>query len=262
MNCEDVSSKMMDYLDGQVGPGEKDTIEKHLEKCERCMDEVRDFQTIMNKISGSLMETPADSLRMNFYHMLQTEIDKQKGYSQPKIGKFVPFSRIAAGLALIIGGTFLGMFLNPLLKSNNQNNELAQLKTEVQSMKEVVMMNMLNEESPSDRIKAVNYAEEISSPNEDVINALVKTLNNDKNVNVRMAAAYSLSKFTNRQVVMDSLVKSLEKQTDPIIQVVLMDILVQKRDTRAVKPMQKIISDDNTIKEVKEIAKKNMQVLL
>ncbi len=262
MNCEEVSSKMMDYLDGQVGPDEKDTIEKHLETCERCMDEVRDFQTILNKISGSLMETPADSLRMNFYHMLQTEIDKQKGYSKPKSRKMIPYTRIAAGLALLIGGTFLGMFLNPLLKNNNQNNELAQLKTEVQSMKEVVMMNMLNEESPSDRIKAVNYAEEISSPNEDVINALVKTLNNDKNVNVRMAAAYSLSKFTNRQVVMDSLVKSLEKQTDPIIQVVLMDILVQKRDTRALKPMQKIISDDNTIKEVKEIAKKNMQVLL
>lgn len=252
----------MDYLDGVLPSEEKGKVEKHLGICERCMDEVRDFQTLINKISESPLETPDSSLKMNFYHMLQTEIDKQQSINISRTKKIIPFSRIAAGFALLIGGTFLGLLINPLLKSNKQNNELAQLKNEVQSMKEVVMMNMLNEESPSDRIKAVNYAEEIASPNTDIIDALVKTLNTDKNANVRMAAAYSLSKFTNRPEVMDSLVKSLEKQTEPIVQIVLMDILVQNKETRAVKPMQKIISNDNTIDEVKEIAKKNMQVLL
>jgi hypothetical protein len=251
----------MDYLEGSLLQDEKEAIEKHLGTCEKCMDEIRDFQSIQNTISTSPVETPDSSLKINFYHILQTEIDKQNRSSQPRMKRIIPFTRIAASMALLVGGTFLGMFLNPLLKTNN-NNELTQLKNEVQSMKEVVMMNMLNQESPSDRIRAVNYADEISSPNNDVINALVKTLNNDKNVNVRMAAAYSLSKFGNRKLVMDSLVKSLEKQTDPIIQVVLMDILVQKRETRAVKQMQKIILDDNTIKEVKEIAEKNMQILL
>ena len=196
--------------------------------------------------------------------MLHSEIARQKKSSEPvKVRKMnFPYSKIAAGLALLVAGTFIGMVLNPLLKHDNQSAELNQLKTEVQSMKEVVMMNMLNGESPSDRIKAVSYAEEIPSPNNQVIEALVKTLNTDKNVNVRMAAAYSLAKFTNRQVVVDSLVKSLEKQTDPIIQVVLMDILVQKHEASAVRPMQKIISSDKTIKEVKDIAKKNIQILL
>lgn len=173
----------------------------------------------------------------------------------------IPYTRVAAGLALLIAGTFLGILLSPV-KTNNSTAELNQLRTEVQSMKELVMMNMLNEDSPSERIKAVSYSEEIASPNDQVISALVKTLNTDKNVNVRMAAAYSLSKIANRRDVLDSLVKSLDKQTDPIIQVVLMDILVQKRETRALKPIQNIISNDGTIKEVKEIAKKNLQVLL
>ena len=195
--------------------------------------------------------------------MLHTEINKQKGnVKTSSIRRMIPYTRIAAGLALLVAGTFLGMILNPLIINENKNSELNQLKTEVQSMKEVVMMNMLNQESPSERIKAVSYAEEIATPNDQVVAALVKTLNTDKNVNVRMAAAYSLSKLSARQYVLDSLVKSLEKQTDPMIQVILMDILVQKRETRAVQPMQKIISNENTIKEVKEIAKKNMQVLL
>lgn len=264
MNCDESVTKMMDYLEGNLSQHEVEQLEKHLASCERCMDEVREYQTILKDIANTEMETPDESLRINFYHMLHSEIEKQKKTIEPtKVLRMnFPYSKVAAGLALLVAGTFIGMVLNPLLKHDNQNSELTQLKTEVQSMKEVVMMNMLNEESPSDRIKAVNYAEEIPSPNDQVIEALVKTLNTDKNVNVRMAAAYSLSKFSNRQIVVDSLVKSLEKQTDPTIQIVLMDILVQKREASAVRPMQKIMSSDKTIKEVKDIAKKNIQILL
>lgn len=262
MNCEEVGIKLVDYLDGNLPQDEKERIDKHVETCERCMDEVSDFQTIIRRMDDSKTELPDESLKLNFYHMLHTEIEKQKRNKMNKVRSIIPYSRVAAGLALLVAGTFLGMILNPVLKKDTQNEELSQLKSEVQMMKEVVMMNMLNEDSPSERIKAVNYAEEISSPNDKIIEALVRTLNNDKNVNVRMAAAYSLSKLSNRQIVMDSLVQSLEKQTDPVIQVVLMDILVQRHETRAVKPIQKIISNDNTIKEVKEIAKKNVQVLL
>jgi hypothetical protein len=259
MNCNEVSSKMVDFLDKQLSGEEIKLIEKHLESCERCMDEVRDLQSVLVKISDVQMEIPDASLRSGFYSMLHAEMGKQNRDSLAKGRKMVPLTKIAAGLALLIAGTFLGMIINPILK--NQSSELVQLKSEIQSVKEVMMMNMLNQESPSERIKAVNYAEELSA-NDQVVQALVKTLNTDKNMNVRMAAAYSLSKLSARKDVLDSLVKSLEIQTDPIIQVVLMDILVQNRETRAVTPIQNIISNENTINEVKEIAKKNMQVLL
>lgn len=262
MNCEEAEVKMMDFLDERLPQKEKEEMEKHLGTCERCMDEIRDFQSISQEISETKMEMPDNSLKINFYHMLHSEINKQKNSPVKKIRKIIPYTRIAAGLALLMAGTFLGILLSPVFKNNISTAELSQLRTEVQSMKELVMMNMLNEESPSERIKAVSYSEEIASPNDQVISALVKTLNTDKNVNVRMAAAYSLSKIANRRDVLDSLVKSLDRQTDPIIQVVLMDILVQKRETRALKPIQNIISNDGTNKEVKEIAKKNLQILL
>lgn len=261
MNCNDVSSKMVEYLDNQLPGEEVKLIEKHLESCERCMDEVRDIQTVLIKVSEVKTENPDESLRSNFYSMLQVEIDKQKSQNLQKHTRMFSLTRIAAGLALIIAGAFMGMIINPLLKNKNQSSELVQLKSEIQSLKEVMMLNMLDQDSPSERIKAVNYAEELSA-NDQVVQALVKTLNNDKNVNVRMAAAYSLSKLSARKEVLDSLVKSLEIQTDPIIQVVLMDILVQNGETRALTPIQNIISNENTLKEVKEIAKKNMQVLL
>ncbi|NJK98511.1 MAG: hypothetical protein HC905_29565 [Bacteroidales bacterium] len=239
MNCEETITKMIDYLDGNLNTQEIAQVEKHLESCESCMNEIRDLQLMTREISAVNMETPDNSLSANFYHMLHVEAEKQEiqgiTHRNPVLKKFfLSYSKFAAGLALLIAGTFLGMILNPLL-NDNRHSELNQLRTEVQSMKEIVMMNMLSQESPSERIKAVNYAEEIAMPNDQIIEALVKTLNTDKNVNVRMAAAYSLSKFTHRKTVVDSLVKSLEKQSDPIIQVVLMDILVQKREQSASK---------------------------
>ena len=63
-------------------------------------------------------------------------------------------------------------------------------------------------------------------------------------------------------MVRDSLVKSLETQNEPIIQIVLMNILTEKKETKAIGPMKRIISNKNVMKEVKEIAQKGIGVLL
>jgi len=125
-----------------------------------------------------------------------------------------------------------------------------------------MMLSMLKEESPSQRIQAVNYADDIQAPDSKVLNALTETLNNDKNINVRMAAAYSLAKYADRQSVRDSMVASLSKQTEPIIQIVLMNILVDKGESNAIKPIQKIMSDEKAMKEVKDVAQKGLKILL
>jgi hypothetical protein len=57
-------------------------------------------------------------------------------------------------------------------------------------------------------------------------------------------------------------VASLGKQTEPIIQVILMNILVEMKETRAVQPMRRIISDDNSLQEVKDVAQKGVSTLL
>jgi len=121
------------------------------------------------------------------------------------------------------------------------------------------MFNGLKDQSPSERIKAVGYAEDIVNPNEKVINALTNTLNHDKNVNVRLAALYSLAKFTDDRKVMDTLVTSLSNQTEPIIQIVLINILTEKKEVKAIGPIQDLIQNGKTLKEVKDIAQKGLK---
>lgn len=268
MKCEEVEMLMMDYLDKTLDDVQLGQVEKHLLTCERCIDEVKDFQSILQEMSATKMEQPDETLRINFYHMLQTEINKQKVSSAKTLPKrsisiwSSPWTKVAAAVILLVAGAFIGKIFQPSGKTENSSVQLTELKSEVTEMKKMLMLTMLEEESPSQRIKAVNYAEEIPNPDQKVIGALINTLNKDKNVNVRLAAVYSLAKFSGNQLVRDSLVKSLENQTEPIIQIVLMNILTEKKELKAVEPMRKIMSDKNAMKEVKETARKGIEVLL
>ncbi len=267
MKCEEVESLMIDYLDNQLEKSQKHALEKHLELCEHCQDELRDYKEILNKVESEPMVLPDETLRINFLHMLHGEMKRlQNDGGKPVNGisvflRRLPLSKIAAGFTLFISGAVIsGLFFAKYGSRNDR--ELITLKTEMQSMKEMVMLNMLKEESPSQRIQAVNYTDGLIEPDNRVLDALAITLNNDRNVNVRIAAAYSLARFSNRKEVRDTLVESLGKQTEPIIQVILMNILIDMKETSAVQPMQKIMTDDNSMQEVKDIAKKGVSTLL
>jgi uncharacterized membrane-anchored protein YhcB (DUF1043 family) len=268
MKCEEVESKMIDYLDKTLSENERQEIENHLEICERCLDELRDTQQIFNLISKSEMIKPDDSLRINFYHMLHSEIKKSKEGCKPSFQKEITLwynsarYRIAAAIALLICGTFIGMLINRGFDNSLASNELKQLRSEVSDLKKATMFTMLKDESSSDRIQAVSYAGDLSNPDQNVIDELIRTLNNDKNVNVRMAAAYALSKFGDQRSVSDSLVKSLSLQSDPILQVTLINILAERKEKRALRTIQEIIANKSTLKEVRAVAENSLRVLI
>lgn len=268
MKCEEVELKMIDYLDNNLNDEIRDEIEKHLGTCERCLDELRDSQEILKLISEEEMVKPDDSLRINFYHMLHSEIKKSEAYKSSSILKsttpwYSPGRyRIAAAIALLICGTFIGVFIHTVLNNSYDSKEIKQLRAEVSDLKKSTMFTMLQQESSSDRIQAVSYVNELGDPDQNVIDVLVKTLNNDKNVNVRMAAAYALSKFANQRSVCDSLVRSLSLQNDPILQVTLINILAERKVKSALRPVQEIIANKSTLKEVRAVAENSLRVLI
>jgi hypothetical protein len=268
MRCDEVETKIIDYLDKNLEEGISKEIEKHLETCESCLDEFRDSQKVLNLISTDEMEKPDGSLRINFYHMLHSQInksDQNKASSTVKtnVPRYnISGYRIAAGVAILICGTFIGMIIHGGLNNSYASNELKQLHSEVSDLKKATMFTMLKEESSSDRIQAVTYAGDLDNADDKVIDVLIKTLNTDKNVNVRMAAAYALSKFADQRAVCDSLVKSLSNQNDPILQVTLINILAERKVKSALRPIQEIIANKSTLKEVRAVAENSLRVLI
>ncbi len=173
------------------------------------------------------------------------------------------FTELLLVVALLICGTFIGIIFNSGINNSSQTKELSQLKSEVNALRKTAMFTMLKDESSSYRIQAVNYADEMDSPDENIIDALVKTLNNDRNVNVRMAAAYALAKFTSQRSVCDSLVKSLSLQSDPILQVTLINILVDLGEKSALgSNSDRSSTAIETLEEVKTVAAKGARLLI
>jgi hypothetical protein len=268
MKCEEAELRMIDYIDNTLEEGVRKEVARHLESCDRCHDMLDDYIRLVETVNSLPEERPDESLRDNFYHMLHGEINKQileeaqKRNTGASIHINPRFLRMVAAFGLLLAGIFTGYVMHAPLSHKQDNQEITEMKNEIQSMKKIVVLGMLKEESPSDRIQAVNFAEDLQSPDAKVLRALTTTLNTDKNVNVRLAAAYSLARYAERKSVRDSLVASLPRQTEPILQVVLMNILVENKEIRAIGPMRQIISSNKTLKEVKDVAEKGLKVLL
>lgn len=86
-------------------------------------------------------------------------------------------------------------------------------------------------------------------------------MNEDKNVNVRLAALYAVSKFSDNRKINDALVTSLAKQTEPLMQIALINILTEKKESKAKAPIREILQDEKTLPPVKEIAQKGLKLL-
>ena len=275
MRCEDIQSALIDFLDDRLNAIRRQEVVTHLEICENCRQEESQLRELLRAVAETSEEQPASSLRENFNRLMQSEMklndpETSRRPAEPPvkhlplyrraIGWNSPVSRVAAAVFLLLTGFGIG------LKTGKSRDvatptQMAELKSEVRDVKQTLMLSMLKQESASDRIKAVDYAEEIVNPNQQILSALITTLNHDKNVNVRLASLYSLSKFAGNRTVLDSLVVSLNQQTEPIIQIVMISILTQNRAVKAIKPLQDIISNQNTLPAVKDVARKGLQTL-
>ena len=77
-----------------------------------------------------------------------------------------------------------------------------------------------------------------------------------------MAALNALAKFRNEPLIGNALVETLSIQTDPIIQISLINILVEMQETRAVDQMKNILQDNSTNESVKKLAEQGILTLI
>ena len=267
MKCNDIQLFLIDYLDNELDNSTREQVESHLATCPACSTEVKQLQLIQDNIESVEMEIPSPALRKGFTDMLlEEEKNERRGNNQQPVpgGKVVSIKlssllwRAAAAVIILFVGIVIG---NKVKFGSDQPGPMAVHPTEQQSSKQKILTDMLDDESPSQRIEAVNYAEGFAVNDKKVINVLLNTLNTDKNANVRVAAVYALEKFSADKTVVDSLVISLTKQTEPVVQILLIDMLTAKKAIKAIKPMQDIISNSKTIQPVKDAAQKGLKQL-
>jgi hypothetical protein len=168
---------------------------------------------------------------------------------------------LAASVSLLLVG-FLAAWL--LLRGGTPvapAGDLVALQEEVKEMKRLVMLSLLENQSASERIRAVSYAEALPGLDPAVRDALIRTLDGDQNPNVRLAAAEALGRFPDSEEVRQALVGALERQPDPMLQITLIHLLVNMEEKRAARSIEKLIRRDSTPEAVRSLARKGLDAL-
>ncbi len=253
MSCKKTQELIIDYLDGNLDQKEQQIVSAHLTTCISCQKSLQELQLIFDGIDQDPEELPDASMKVNFEEMLQKEketLSDSKIVSLQKNTKnsWRTILQIAATIALILSAYYLGK------QQNNQSisQEIAVLEKEKVQLKQEVTISLIENKSASKRLQAVNYAEEFEKPGNEILKALINKMFYDDQINVRLAAAEALTKFSDLEMVRKALVHALEIEQDPGMQIELIQILVSIEEKRAVPSMEKLLQNEETPNYVKD----------
>ena len=156
------------------------------------------------------------------------------------------FYRIAAAVALVLVGYFAG-------RPGNGGNAV---DTEFQELKEL-MMASLDGNSASSRMQAVNYSFDVSEQqvDDELLDVLIGVTLKDPNMNVRMKGIEALARFGNSQKVRKSLINALGTESEAAVKIALIEALVGLGESGALENLEKIASDDDAMKAVRDEAR-------
>lgn len=253
MEMEKLESMLIDYIDGQLNETDRTWIEQELSQNDATKKLYLQLKEVLNLMDRSASLAPSFSLQQNFEKSLQAEISKSEGSA--KAGKQVFLSpwmvRVAAAVALVMVGVAIGHWINT---TRETNEAIAELKEQVEANKKAMLAMLENQQSASQRVMGATVAYQLPQADDEIVNVLVKTMNEDPNTNVRLTALEALGKFYQQPHVRKELITALPAQKDPMVQIALIRLLVQMKEKQVVDELQKITRQDNVMKAVKDEA--------
>jgi hypothetical protein len=233
-------------------------MEKLIEMGEINLMQLTGLSELETRISRQTDLIPTTELDHRFYEMLAKEKRKSTSFTISLSKWSVFFPRLAFASLILFLGFMSGYWFHQPTKSN----EIKQLSEQVDNLKEMMLISLLEKESATDRLRAVSLTQELTDPSKQVTSALFKTLNADPNVNVRLAALDALQGYVNHAPVREGLVRSIALQESPLVQLALAELMAVIQEKSSVSELKKVLEKQNTPKEVKEKIKKSLNVLI
>jgi len=247
MTCEEMESRMAEYWGRTLDPQQQSEVEAHLAVCETCRAGAQRLGSLWRDLARLPTPEPGPGVRERFYETLAAYRDGAAA-ARPAL-KWV--WQIAAGVALALAGVGAGYSLR---SSQTVNAEVAQLRAEVGNMRQLVALSLLQQQSASERLRGVSWTYRVEPSDTEVLAALLTAVNHDPNVNVRLAAVDALHPFAASPVTRDAVIQALRKQAAPIVQVALIDLLVDLKETEAAPELQRVVSDNSADADVRQRA--------
>ena len=128
-------------------------------------------------------------------------------------------------------------------------------------MRQLVALALMQQASASERLRGVQWSHRLAQPDEQVLSALLRALDSDPNVNVRLAAVDALEQFARNAQVKKGLLDSLPRQNSPLVQIELINLMVELQEKESVPVLRTLLQNSELNESVRERAEWGLQRL-
>jgi hypothetical protein len=269
MNCDETKLVLSEYWSQSLGEAEELAFETHLASCDPCRSESERLGAMWKSLAlipGSSKDfEPSSAVRSRFYETLGAyrqglESAPRRGLRERILALWPkqPAFQMAASLAMLAIGLGVGYELHqaPVQpgQMKEQAPEVSQLRSEVSSMRQMVALSLMQQQSAGERLRGVSYAYQAPATDMEVLSALLTTVNQDESVNVRISAVDALHKFGSSPVMRAAVVQAIRKQKVPMVQIALIDLLVDLKEKEAVPELTALSTDESIDPAVRDRA--------
>lgn len=266
MKCDRAKELLVEEWAGTLDSGLLEQFHKHLAACPECSAERKDLAGLWSNIAQLPREAAGPAMKPRFYAMLEGYRQGLSRSGATSLGDRIlgtlrlshPAFRLGLASLLLVAG-FLAGYLTRA--AHNGYEEMANLRDEVHEMRRMVTLSLLKQQSASERLKGVSWSSTINRPDPEFLNTLLRTVEHDPNVDVRLAAVDALSRFAGQPMVKQDLTRLLAKQDSPMVQIALIDLLVQLHERQSIGTLQQIAADTRRNESVRQRARWGLQIL-
>lgn len=253
MKCEEVKINLPEYLDGKLDKNTHSIVRNHINQCESCREIYTELNSFL-KFTDSFQDIePPAGMKNEFIQMAELESNQ----INTRLFVIPSWIKIAAMIIVIFGTFAAGYF------TGSEENENTLLMAEMENLRQQVLLAGLRDYSGPQKIEAVYNVSTLGNTNRELLDALVYTMNSDKNINVRLAALNVLSEMMDKnENVKTELINSLTVQENPLIQISLIQVLTESGVKEARDKIESISNNENTDQNVKEFAKDMVKTII
>lgn len=254
---EQEKDKLVAYLLGDLSDKEQQEMDRKVRQSPTMEQEVADLKMVLGLLDQQAELEPSAYSREQFHQFLEMEAKAQHVTNEGRASRLSWWA--AAAVALLVIGVGFGVIIQD---NNRQQAQIHQLSAEVVETRKLLFLAMLEDASASERIQAMNVSTSDFAPDQRIVNALIDRLQNDKNVNVRLKAAESLSGFVSSEGVTEAMIQALELEGSPEVQIMLIESLVNGQRTEAVPSLQRLIDREDVPEIVRDMAAHGLETMI
>lgn len=268
MNCQSCREHMIEFADAKLDAETAAGVRGHIGACEGCRAEFETLALTLGALDAIPASPPTHRLRAQVMGPIEAEKLTQRNQAawassirsaEASRGRrrlpWIHYVLQAAGVCTLVA---LGFILGERTATQRQ---IADLRARVDTVGQLVEQSVLQKRSTGDRLETVLTAASASRPDERVIDGLINSLAFDPSVNVRLNALSGLYGHADKEVVRAGVLACLPRETNPLVQVSMIDFLVATKAREASPELRKLASDDKVNADVRDSARRAIDML-